>query len=163
MIAAEKAQGNRYLEGLGHSVLARAHRMRGDLAAAAAEAEAASELLEPVPVDHALALVELAAVRLAEGKAAEAVAIAREPYRRVVATPGYSEPGVRLCYAEALLAAGEAAEGRVVLAEARRRLLERAERITDPALHASFLSRVPENARTFALAARVLDDPPRVP
>ncbi len=38
--------------------------------------------------------------------------------------------------------------------EARRRLLERADRINDPRLRRSFLDHIPENARTLALAAR---------
>ncbi len=153
-VVAEKAQGNRYLEGLGRSSLARISRLRGDLAAAAAEALAAIDLLAHIPFDHAAARAELAAVRLAEGKPAEALALSREAYRRVLETPGYGEAAVRLVHAEALHASGDAVEARAVLAGARRRLLDRAARIGDPALHATFLARVPEHARTLALAAR---------
>jgi eukaryotic-like serine/threonine-protein kinase len=161
-VRAEKAQGNRYLEGLARSTLARICRLRGDLAAAAMEACTAIELLQPIPFDHAAARAELAAVRLAEGNAAEALALTREAYQRVLDTPGYGEAAVRLTHAEALLAAGDTVAAHAVLGAARRRLLERADRITDAALRASFLARVPDNARTLALAERELgpeDDP----
>jgi tetratricopeptide (TPR) repeat protein len=159
-ITAEHAHGNHYLEGLGRITLARIFRLRGDLAAAGAEALAAVDLLSLIPFDHAMARAELGLVRLAEGKAGEALALTTEAYQRVLETPGYGEAAVRLAHAEALLAGGRAAEARAVLGEARRRLLERAGRITDPALRRSFLAQVPDNARTFALAERELGPSP---
>src|SRR5215468_4529373 len=156
MIAAEHALGNAYLEGLGRVTLARVFRKMKDLASASAEANAAIALLSMVPFDHAMACAELAMARLAEGQHAEALALSRDAYRRVLATPGYGEAAVRLAHAEALLASGAAAEARAVLAEACRRLPAREphdrRRLPRPAVlrpdrGAPQLRRMPRHAR----------------
>jgi tetratricopeptide (TPR) repeat protein len=149
MIRAEEAQGNRYLEGLGRITLSRISLARGDVGAAAEEASTAIGLLELVPYDRAVALAALAAARLAEGRIDDAVRDAREAYQQIERTPGYTDAAIRLVHAEALAAAGDPGAG-AALGEARERLLERAEKIGDPVLRASFLERVPENARTLA-------------
>jgi hypothetical protein len=59
---------------------------------------------------------------------------------------------VRLTFAEASAAAGEAGPARAALAAARDHLVEIAGRIDDPALRASFLERVADNRRTLELA-----------
>ena len=59
---------------------------------------------------------------------------------------------MRLVYAQALRATGDAAGARGAIEAARARLLGRATKIQDAAFRASFLERVPENARTLALA-----------
>ncbi|MFS8071500.1 MAG: hypothetical protein ACMG6S_34450, partial [Byssovorax sp.] len=63
---------------------------------------------------------------------------------------------IRLVDAEAHAAGGELATARAAARDAEARLRARAARVQDPALRASFLERVPENARTTALAARLL-------
>ena len=60
---------------------------------------------------------------------------------------------VRLAQCEALAAAGRHDEARAVAAVAAARLGQLAARLDDPALRASFLERVPENAAILALAA----------
>jgi hypothetical protein len=62
------------------------------------------------------------------------------------------EIDLRLTWAEALHASGDGEAARAAIAATRDRLLELAERLSDVELRASFLRRVPENARTLALA-----------
>jgi hypothetical protein len=69
---------------------------------------------------------------------------------------------VRLAYAEALHATGARDAARAAIAEARTQLYAIADRIADPALRASFLGEVPENATTLALALAWLDGPPAI-
>jgi hypothetical protein len=59
---------------------------------------------------------------------------------------------VRLAHAEALHATGAHDAARHAITEARARLLIIADKIAAPDYKASFLTRVPENARTLALA-----------
>jgi hypothetical protein len=59
---------------------------------------------------------------------------------------------VRLVYAEALSVCGRGAEAAQAIAEARDRLLARAEKISDGAFRAHFLERAVDNARTLELA-----------
>ena len=63
------------------------------------------------------------------------------------------EARIRLVWAEALRAAGQLDEAHQAIVAAKQRLEERAARIGSPALRASYLENVPENARTLALAA----------
>ena len=60
---------------------------------------------------------------------------------------------MRLVYAEALHAGGDAGAAAAAIATARDRLLERAAKISEPEGRASFLAGVPDNARTLELAA----------
>jgi hypothetical protein len=66
--------------------------------------------------------------------------------------PEEVEARVRLALAQAAHASGERALAGDTIREARDRLLERAARIDDERLRASFLERVPEHAKTLALA-----------
>jgi hypothetical protein len=65
---------------------------------------------------------------------------------------------VRLAHAEALHATSAHDAARRAIADARARLLVIADKIADPGYKASFLERVPENARTLALAHAWLGD-----
>ena len=93
-------------------------------------------------------------MKLAKGDVSEAAAAAREAMELLEELGGIDEGEslVRLVHAEALSASGDFAGARRMIATARERLLERAAKISDPAWRASFLERVPENARTMALA-----------
>jgi hypothetical protein len=66
---------------------------------------------------------------------------------------------VRLTHAEALHATGAHDAAARAIAGARARLLAIADKIADPDYKASFLERVPENARTLALADSWPGDP----
>jgi len=61
---------------------------------------------------------------------------------------------IRLVHALALEAPRDAGGAEAAITEARRRLLERADRINDARLRRNFLDHIPENARTLAMAQR---------
>jgi hypothetical protein len=92
---------------------------------------------------------------LLPGDPAGALAAAERAMRCLEDMEGAPEDGeslARLVWAEALMAAGRESEAREALQTARDRLRHRAALIRDDTLRASFLDRVPENARTLALA-----------
>ncbi|WP_437940582.1 protein kinase domain-containing protein [Sorangium sp. So ce341] len=158
------ASGDRRMEGGTYVYLAEASRLAGDLARAEAEARRGCELLAECPPLMPCALGTLAGVLLAAGRAAEA----REAADRaaalaapIIAAQGHLEEGesqIYLVRAEALAACGARGEARRAIAIARDRLLERAAKIANAAWRASFLDKVPENARTLALARAWLDE-----
>jgi serine/threonine protein kinase len=110
------------------------------------------------PVGHTSVQVLLAAALLAQGRGAEALAEVRGPLKALEEQGGrgFRAARTQIVAAEALAAAGEAAEARRILGLARDNLLRRAAGISDAALSRSFLHDVPENARTLALAASLL-------
>ncbi|WP_433930022.1 serine/threonine-protein kinase PknK [Sorangium cellulosum] len=127
----------------------------GDLERALGELSAALDLLRDFQPLRMEVLGAQADVLLRAGRVAEALAAAREGARLLQAEcggMGEGESRLRLVLVLALDAAGEAEEARAALGAAVRSLLARAARIRDPRLRRSFLERVPENARTLALA-----------
>jgi tetratricopeptide (TPR) repeat protein len=147
-------QGDPRLSGSARAYLAQIELLAGDAAAAAREARAAAEALVAAPPLRAGALAVLARALLEQGRAVEALPVAREAYAQLelTGTLEEGESAVRLAYAEALRAGGEAAAFADVIALARAKLLDRAARISDPVWRERFLTAVPENARTLALA-----------
>jgi eukaryotic-like serine/threonine-protein kinase len=134
-------------------VLAEVLRRGGDLAEAEREIEPALGMLTPYEQPGARAT--LAAIRLAQGRAADALAAAEDAAARCTAMGGaamFRGAFVRLTHAEALHATGAHDAARRAIAGARARLFAIADRIPDPAYRRSFLEDVPENARTLALA-----------
>lgn len=100
-----------------------------------------------------------AALRLAQGKADEALdlavcALARRPSRD--ARVASASPELALVHAEALFSARKPAEGRAALEAARSELSVIAEGIRDPSLRQTFLERRPACARILALCAERL-------
>ena len=157
------ASGDRRLEIASRIYLATILAIGGDHEGAAREALAALAAPDTPPPLRACALATLADARVAaqragvarEGSAGpSALAAAREAMDILTSLRGLEEGEslVRLVYAEALDAAGEHAAARDAIAEARARLLARADKVTEPSLRASFLERVPENARTMERA-----------
>jgi serine/threonine protein kinase/tetratricopeptide (TPR) repeat protein len=149
------AQGERRLEGASRMYLAMILAAAGRLEDAEREALCAVDLVASLYGGlRAAALAVLASVRLARGHADGALAAAAEAMEVLERLGGLEEGESlsRLTYAEALHATGDASTARAVIAAARERLLARADRIGDPASRASFLERVPENARILALA-----------
>jgi hypothetical protein len=128
--------------------------LEGDLPAALRELTACREELRLVPLEWQAATARLAAVRLAAGEVAEALAVAGEAREALRAQGGYGQRGtlVRQVYAEALEAAGDHAAARAELAEARDDLAALAACIGDAEARRSFLEDVVENARVMALA-----------
>jgi hypothetical protein len=107
-------------------------------------------------------LATLAGLRLAQGRAADALAAAEQAMARYAAMGAcgvFRAAFVRLAHAEALHATGAHDAARAAIAQARARVLAIAGRISDPDYRAGFLAHVPENARTLALAATWLGEP----
>jgi tetratricopeptide (TPR) repeat protein len=153
-IASFDRQGAVRFEGVARSYAAKIALSSGDLAAAEQEARAAAQLLAAAPPLRPAAVAILSRVLLAAGRTAEALDAARDAYRELE-TLGSLEEGeatVRLAYAEALTRSGDVAEAAKVLTSAREQLLARAAKISDLVWRERFLTQVPDNARTLALA-----------
>jgi hypothetical protein len=135
-------------------------RRVGDLEGAEREIQAALGMA--MPLEHPGVLGTLSALRLAQGRAQEALAAAEEALTRETTIGGcgmFRGAFVRLAHAEALHATGAYDAARHAIAKARARLLTIADKIADPDYRTSFLEHVPENARTLALASAWLGDP----
>ena len=141
----------------------------GDLLGAEIEARTATTTAAAGSPMLVYALAALAWIERALGRFADADEHARAA-AALLATVGSIDDGdafVRITCAEIALARGDDPVGarRAVFA-AREHLLERAAKISVPAWRHSFLSRVPENARTLALAEaleRSASNPPSAP
>jgi tetratricopeptide (TPR) repeat protein len=150
-------------EGLGRWALASVLLREGRSAEAEPEILRAREILCTTPAHEPGVLATQAAVLLARGRVDEALAAAREGlarYQSVRAASFLRGAAVRLVHAECLHAAGRGPEAREALAAARDRLLAMAATLGDPERRRSFLERVPENARTLALAQEWLGAAP---
>ncbi len=140
-------------EGRGRWVLAEVLRRMGDFEGAEREVQAALGMV--VPLEHPGVLGTLSALRLAQGRAADALAAAEDAFSRCTAMGGcgmFRGAFVHLARAEALHATGAHDAARSAITEARARLFTIADRISDPASKQSFLENVPEHSRTLALA-----------
>jgi hypothetical protein len=149
------AIGDRRLESGSHQYLAIARLLAGDAAGAEAPARASLAIDQRPSQSRAMGLGVLSETLLAQGDVAGALAAAREAMLLLEAFGGALAEGearVRLAWSLALDAAGDHAGALQAIATARVRLDECAARITDPALRASYLTRVPENARIVATA-----------
>ncbi|WP_437906569.1 protein kinase [Sorangium sp. So ce327] len=151
-------------EGQGRWVLAEVLRRAGALEEAEQEVEHALLLLGRAYIaDVPGALATKAALKLAQGKALDALAAAEEglSLHATMNAYGYFARGgafLRLAHAESLVATGRHDEARAALASARARLLSSAEKIVEPAYRESFFENIPENRRTLALAREWLDE-----
>jgi serine/threonine-protein kinase len=158
-VAMAHAQGNGRAEAFTRAYLAQALAAAepSDLVGAEREARASLELGASSPASRAYALAVLADLSLRRGNPDDALASAREACRRLEEHHGAegAELFIRATLASALVARGEHVEARAVAFAARGRLLASAGRIADPQLRASFLERVPENARTLELVRRL--------
>jgi len=143
-------------EGRGRWVLAEVLRRAGELEDADAEIQAAlATLRTAAPLDVPGALATLAALCLAQGRTAEALAAAEEGLANyeAMATCGFFRGAfLRLVHAECLEAVGDHEAARAAIASARERLFAIAAKIGDPDYRNSFLESVPENRRTLELA-----------
>jgi eukaryotic-like serine/threonine-protein kinase len=147
-------------EGRGRWVLAEVLRRTGDLDGAEREARTSLDLLKPVPLDELAGAATLAAIVLTRGRPEEAVTIAEDALTRYRAFGGcgfFRGAFLRLIWAEALHASKGIDAARPAIREARSALLAITARIADDEYKTSFLERVPENARTLALARQWLE------
>jgi tetratricopeptide (TPR) repeat protein len=157
--SAIEGETNPRMIGVARAYLADALHLRGDLDEAEVEARRAVSTLAGFPPYLPLAMAVRAHVLLALGRVVKAQTEASSALRRLESL-GQVEEGeafVRLVAAEAQIAGGDSAGARSVLATARDRLLARAASIKDPSFRRSFLEKVPENARTLALARATID------
>jgi hypothetical protein len=155
-----RARQDRLTEGRGRWVLAEVLRRDGDLDGA--DREVGIALAMTMPLDHPGVLATLAALRVAQSRAEDALAAAEDAMARSDAIGGcglFRGAFLRLAHAEALHATGAHDAAARAIGAARARLLAIADKITDPDYKASFLERVPENARTLELADAWTSDP----
>ncbi len=155
-VEAFQQQGDSRLLGVARTYLAMIALLSGDLATAERDASGAAEALRVAPPLRAVAVAVLARVMLAQGRAAEALPIAREAFATLEEL-GMIEEGeslVRLVHAEALAAMELRDELAAAVTSAREHLLARAAKISDPEWRRRFLTAVPDNARTLELAAQ---------
>lgn len=133
---------------------------QGESEAAEQAAIQSVALVDAPPNRRCSYLATLARVLLACGRPAEALASAEEAMALLeqIGALLSDEPLVRLVYAEALFANGELDRARLAISGARAHLARRAAKISDSARRARFLREVPDNARTLALADRLLGE-----
>jgi tetratricopeptide (TPR) repeat protein len=136
-------------------VSARLRAMQGNHVAAAALSRAAAEDAEESPAQRAQALGSLADALLAEGSVQPALAAASEAASIADRLGGLDEGEalVRLAHALALHAAGQEAEARRRLGDAKKKLVAMADRIKDRRFRKSFLENVSEHRRLLEAAA----------
>jgi hypothetical protein len=149
-------QGNHRVGAGARAYLAAILLQRGELDAAEREARAAVESPNPSPSVRALALATLSEVQRALEDPRTALASAEKAWALVAEQSDENEAYVLLMLLRALAACDEKERLLATLRDAASRLEARAARIADPALRASFLQNVPENAATRAMADELL-------
>jgi tetratricopeptide (TPR) repeat protein len=155
VVEAGQRLGDPRVLGVARMNLARIALLCREPATAEREARAAAEALQVAPPVRAAAVAVLARALLTQGRAEEALPVARDAFATLESL-GMVEEGeslVRLVHAEALSAAGLSDAFAAAIADARTHLLARAAKISDPAWRERFLTAVPDNARTLALAS----------
>ncbi|WP_437592026.1 serine/threonine-protein kinase [Sorangium sp. So ce1000] len=163
LVASGRARALARDEGCGRWLLGEVLCRAGDLERAERELDAAVPLLAvSTGIDLPGVQAARAAVRLQQGRAAEALAVAEDGVARSRAMEGacgfFRGARLRLVHAECLAAAGQGNAAGKALAAARERLLDIAGRIPEPQYRTSFLEEVPENRRTLALAQEWLGE-----
>ncbi len=151
-IGALEAQGARAMEG-GSRIYAAMIALRQDrLERAETEARRAHELLEVAPPLRTFALAVLAAVRHRQNES-DALSYARDAKAAVDANSVEDgEAFIRLVHVEVERAFGDSTAAHAALGVARDRVVARAAKISSSDARESFLTRVPEHARTLELA-----------
>lgn len=141
-------------EGRGHWALGEVLRRMGDWNAANVELETAKSLLSMVcALDVPGVLASLAALRHAEGRSDEALAIAEEALAMYTKTGACSQffrgAFLRLTHAEILKSLGRNDDACAAIQKARDSILANADKIDVPTLRTSFLENIPENKKTL--------------
>jgi tetratricopeptide (TPR) repeat protein len=147
-------QGNPIYFGIARMFLAHVLDLAGELEAAEREVSEAALVLESVPALRCTCLGVQGAVMLRRGHTEAAAAILEDAHAILVSVGSMAEGEsmLRLLYAEALAAIGRSADAKRALATAYERLMQRAALIEDDEARTTFLTRIPENARTVQLA-----------
>jgi len=154
-------RGDGYLQWGGRMYMIEAGLRSGSVVLGEAEAAAIGEVAEAEPYLGMWYLAVLASVRLMQGRAAEAVALAERAFARTRACGmGHClrHANLLLVRAEAFHALGDDATARGALREAVEDLLRRAARIPSPDVRWSFLENILSHRRTLELARQWLGD-----
>jgi eukaryotic-like serine/threonine-protein kinase len=148
-------QGNRRGEGFISIYMSMIMRLAGDKEGALEMAKRALTVSEGSPPVRAYALALMAGIAIAEKQEAEALVHSSEAVEILNRLEGIEEGEslIRWTHALALRASGQEAESEKQIREARDRLLQRAERITDTRWRQSFLEQVNDNARVLEFAS----------
>ena len=151
-----ETQGNRRAASSARVYLASILLAMGEIERGVEQARHAVELATDNTPTHARALAILALLHVTRGDANTARPIAEQAYRAIdgLTLLEGGESLVHRSHVEALLACGEQDEAREVACHARARLLDRAGKIGDPRVRASFLSAY-DNEALLELAARL--------
>jgi eukaryotic-like serine/threonine-protein kinase len=151
------SESYRRFELASHIYLAVIHALRAELDQASTHVRAALDASASAPPIRAYALAIFADLQMTRGAHADAYTAATEAMSILEALEGVEEGEalIRVVHAQALETLGYESEATSRIQEARSRLMERADRITDARLRRSFLDHIPENARTLAMAARL--------
>jgi tetratricopeptide (TPR) repeat protein len=154
-----RRQGDPRLEGMFEYGLSVCARLAGRLDEAERRARVAVRVLENVLPLLPASQAALSQAVMDQGRTVEALEHAQRAWDtlRELGKVEESEATVRLAYAQALVAVNRADEARVVASEAAERLRARAEGIPNPEWRESFLTRIPVNVETLALARRLSD------
>jgi tetratricopeptide (TPR) repeat protein len=142
-------------EGRGHWVLAEVLRRAGEIEAADTAIQAALAMASPLDIPGVQAT--LAALRLAQGRTAEALAAAAEGLEKHEAMTScgfFRHAFLRLVHAQCLEATGDHEAAKAAITRARECLFAIAVKIDDPEYRNSFLEGVTENRQTLELARR---------
>ncbi|MBX3203622.1 MAG: protein kinase [Labilithrix sp.] len=159
VIASYAAQRDRVGEGRARAYLAGVHYFANENEAAEAEELRALPLLEHAPPYRAALLAFMTLTLLHKGASPdETFAAASEAMRLLEQVGGVAEGEalIRVAYAEALHARGDADGAKKAIAAARDRLLTRASKIKNPEHKRAFLGVVREHMRTLARAGEWL-------
>ncbi|HRI63256.1 MAG TPA: protein kinase [Polyangium sp.] len=153
-------QGNRRGEGFICIYMSMIARIAGDKEEAHKMAQRALDVSEGAPAVRAYALALMAGIAIAKNQENDALEFSREAMEILNRLEGIEEGEslIRWTRALALRAAGKEAEAAKDIAEARDRLLKRAERISDPRWRQSFLEQVNDNARVLEFASSWLGE-----
>ncbi len=148
--------GNRRAEAFTRVYLAGILSFQKDFVAAEEEARAAIAVASSAPEARAYAFATLGALLLRQKRGDEAREVATRAMEILQSLGGVSEGEalIRLVYSVSLRMCRQMPEADAALADAVARLMERADRISDPRWRQSFLENIAENASTLARASK---------
>ncbi len=140
----------------------RVRKLQGDSEGAHALAKKAVDISVDLPARRAHASAFYSSLQIGRGQVDVALKSMTEAFMTVERLGGIEEgePLIRLVYALALRAAGQEAEGRKRIAEARTRLFDIAKRLGEKRWQNAFLTGAPDNALLLAVASQWIGDTP---
>jgi serine/threonine protein kinase/tetratricopeptide (TPR) repeat protein len=143
-----------YFLGYAQLYLSVIENMRGDYLVAEQYARAALQTVEANPALRPFAIALLARSLNNQGHSAEALSLAREAFSQLelIGRVQDGEAVIRLVFAECLIASSEVETAKQVIEKSVKRLRIQVASIHNPEWRRSFLTRIPEHARTLEIA-----------